>query len=1040
MLPDSAHEPEPRMTPAAVHADMPEHLRRSERPDQGGEADRGRYAALDLAQTNGIGMRTGDAEQDDDDVLLLVTAFTELCRTVRALRSGDSAAQPLQEKSRYLYVIRNSECGCTCLSVEQQAPGPSTEQQPQSEREVPVSTTSNSADLEHHQPALKERNDDGVPVDESEHDGDGVSDAENKLAGNDPRLEDQPAADVPELETGKPSSHVSICADYEDEDETPWTREVDHEQENQWLANVPSDDDNAWQVDKQDVQEVLLDSEPTHPTAATDAQSASAHSHSATSADDAIMQPVQETTNAAALLARTPGYHPSQPSTTKDASVDNPIMGALSSVHQGQQYTLSGSGWLDEDMAQMSATALSEAPNRQASQRASLDSSYYNATNLLALDTPITSPILATNSTWVHSAISDGQVETLCHTPLTHEDQMAATSILARELNLSQDDGSRLATTYAQSGSHMDMVPPAVSLLAKDFNPLHGISPMATASRPPVDGSAGTEFGLGIDMRASASATPNPSTSTSFRPYVDHTSSSVAGTGPAHVASSSCAADDCSFCMPPPTHSPPPPPLPHLARIVSPELRSAESANPLAHPHAAMTPPAPMLAHRDSVSSNMPFFAPYVKPVSPGIPASLGAADGIHHLLAGQSGSVSHLSSTQTSGSYNTALSDQATFNQQSQQHYQSPLRNADESFQTASHYVTSPALSAISSHQLPPSSEQLPQWGNVTPSVRPQTITSPGTPVASMASPVVRLPVASPAGTPTASTVTSPKPPVSQLQSPMSSPHLQNNSRQSPSKGAHAQSFIVKLPQLKPSTTSDASSAQRTKAVVDGQHAARVTAAFQRLQLSEREYQTPITPKILLAIRGTLDMNESDDRIFWGICLVGFFGLVPEELLPDREVELASGPRIPLWFNKKIVFFKKPVTFAGETTTLPYYLQCMGSHPLCPSQATHNWLVQGDARKQASNATFYLPGVHSPESGQWLRARLARALSEAHIEGDFTLAGLRLGGAVCAVEAGIPLDHIRRAGGWTGAPFMSPMQVGSFSKRFAAHVSECDM
>ncbi|KAI9596401.1 hypothetical protein BDF19DRAFT_30511 [Syncephalis fuscata] len=233
----------------------------------------------------------------------------------------------------------------------------------------------------------------------------------------------------------------------------------------------------------------------------------------------------------------------------------------------------------------------------------------------------------------------------------------------------------------------------------------------------------------------------------------------------------------------------------------------------------------------------------------------------------------------------------------------------------------------------------------------------------------------------------------------------------------------------------------------------------YHQLGFSETLDPPPITPRILRAIRTTLnpEQNNNDAR-FWGICLLGFYGMFSVDELPDPIFRDAIGSPLPIRFRKNIATLNKPVIDNPDCNELSLYLVSLpvnktskpgsdhNASVLCPNKAIHEWLSIEECGPPRQLAQYLLAGAISPTSKQWMEQRLQQALEETdldefhdfHYRENYQLDSLRFGGAVCAYEAGVKVDNIRLVGGWNNYNTIAKFELDSLANNLASHVNRC--
>ena len=132
-------------------------------------------------------------------------------------------------------------------------------------------------------------------------------------------------------------------------------------------------------------------------------------------------------------------------------------------------------------------------------------------------------------------------------------------------------------------------------------------------------------------------------------------------------------------------------------------------------------------------------------------------------------------------------------------------------------------------------------------------------------------------------------------------------------------------------------------------------------LTVSQKE---PVTPKMLLAFKHHLDLDNPVHATFWAVCLVAFFGLLRKANLLSKglaqfnpEKHLRRGDIF--FFTDWVVVvnrWSKTIQFSQRVLTIP--LPRIPQHPLCRYTALHNTFQKVPA--PLSGPAFAIPTSHA--------------------------------------------------------------------------------
>ncbi|KAI8057319.1 hypothetical protein BDF22DRAFT_740855 [Syncephalis plumigaleata] len=240
------------------------------------------------------------------------------------------------------------------------------------------------------------------------------------------------------------------------------------------------------------------------------------------------------------------------------------------------------------------------------------------------------------------------------------------------------------------------------------------------------------------------------------------------------------------------------------------------------------------------------------------------------------------------------------------------------------------------------------------------------------------------------------------------------------------------------------------------------ISAIYHHLGFSETLDPPPITPRILKAIRTTLDIeHDHNDARFWGICLLGFYGMLSPDELPDPVFrDAVSEPRSIHW-KGDLAVMNKPTPYHEDCTELSLYWMAIpasrsskvsnastASSILCPVAAIQQWLSIEACGAPRRFVPSPIAGQISNMGKLWLENRLQDALIAAQLDDfmdedyrkSYQLDSLRFGGAVCAYEARVAVDKIRLVGGWDTQGTLAKSELSLLAKMLSTHVNKCTL
>ncbi|XP_035676227.1 integrase/recombinase xerD homolog [Branchiostoma floridae] len=199
----------------------------------------------------------------------------------------------------------------------------------------------------------------------------------------------------------------------------------------------------------------------------------------------------------------------------------------------------------------------------------------------------------------------------------------------------------------------------------------------------------------------------------------------------------------------------------------------------------------------------------------------------------------------------------------------------------------------------------------------------------------------------------------------------------------------------------------------------------IRRINGASVKQKLPITPDVLRAIHERLDLDQTQDVVFWAACTVAFFSFFRKSnLLPkttktfDPSKQLCRKDfRIFDWGAIITVRWSKTIQFKERTLQIP--IPRIPGSPLCPTTALETAFSR-TSTAAADGPAFVLP----QETGQGVRfaalthqpfvKTLRHLLKQCgYKDSDYSGHSFRRGGATWASECGISPDLIKLQGDW---------------------------
>ena len=195
----------------------------------------------------------------------------------------------------------------------------------------------------------------------------------------------------------------------------------------------------------------------------------------------------------------------------------------------------------------------------------------------------------------------------------------------------------------------------------------------------------------------------------------------------------------------------------------------------------------------------------------------------------------------------------------------------------------------------------------------------------------------------------------------------------------------------------------------------------------------TPITPALLLALRGTIDFTTVGGACMWAACLVGFYGLLRKSNLfpsclksfnPEKQLTKSDICSTP-WGVEIVVRWTKTVQKKEYVLKVP--LLAMPGHPLCPVAAVRAVFILTRAMPM-DGPVFYREDKKlglTPILYKWFLNELRGLLKGlGHDPSEFGSHSFRRGGASWALHCGLQSDVIKVLGDWKSQAYQAYLEI----------------
>lgn len=205
--------------------------------------------------------------------------------------------------------------------------------------------------------------------------------------------------------------------------------------------------------------------------------------------------------------------------------------------------------------------------------------------------------------------------------------------------------------------------------------------------------------------------------------------------------------------------------------------------------------------------------------------------------------------------------------------------------------------------------------------------------------------------------------------------------------------------------------------------------------------HKEPVTPNLLLQMRGLLNLSNTKDACFWASALVAFFGLFRRSnVFTPSITAFVAGKHlgrsdIRVIDNRLEIIVRWSKTIQCQERELRVPLPHLPGHPLCPVTALlHYFSLTSDAPvngpafvvRDASSALQVFSSSMFVTRFRQLLFLLGKQPTH------YAIHSFRRGGASWALECGLPADLVRIMGDWRSDAYMSYLDISSESRKLA--------
>lgn len=172
-----------------------------------------------------------------------------------------------------------------------------------------------------------------------------------------------------------------------------------------------------------------------------------------------------------------------------------------------------------------------------------------------------------------------------------------------------------------------------------------------------------------------------------------------------------------------------------------------------------------------------------------------------------------------------------------------------------------------------------------------------------------------------------------------------------------------------------------------------------------------PLLPVHLKKIGKTLDLQKTNDFVFWCAVVLSFRGLLRKSSVCKGEINLLRRDiEFCPWGLLISIRKSKTIQFRERVHQVPIAL--VGG-PLCAASLLLRMYKMLPATQDHPLFGLTKNNVYRPITYDWFAKKLSSCVSKAGLVGKFTSHSLRRGGATALSMVGVPLYQIQKRGDW---------------------------
>lgn len=197
------------------------------------------------------------------------------------------------------------------------------------------------------------------------------------------------------------------------------------------------------------------------------------------------------------------------------------------------------------------------------------------------------------------------------------------------------------------------------------------------------------------------------------------------------------------------------------------------------------------------------------------------------------------------------------------------------------------------------------------------------------------------------------------------------------------------------------------------------------RLKGNEVTRKEPITPEILIDLKGVLNMNELKDCMFWAACLILFFGTfrksnlfptTPSEFTNEKQFSRKDFVVLPNGSISLLVRWSKTIQCKERSYMVKLPKLC---HPLSPADAVLNAFQCVKLSECSPSIVCDVKGT--PMTCKQFIALLKSKLAKCGYDTtQFSSHSFRRGSAMWALRCGAPTEVVKYMGDWKSSAYLA--------------------